>query len=886
MNESIQNKRIFLNGKDCTSDVLKYKISKNKVIIFFNENPKPYLYDSKNVRFIEVTQEEKNAENLLNYFREIAEKIGLYYETPDGKEINILSKNYKKVEKVNPKTILYNFLSGKIELVVKKKSKDLFGSFFRLISSSVEDENYIVYPFGFNISQKTATENALENKLSIIEGPPGTGKTQTILNIIANAVMQKESVAVVSSNNAAIQNVLDKLKKYNVDFIAAFLGSTKNKQEFLDAQKNIPDIEDWQLTEKEIKDLIATLKFNYKNLQEKLQEQEKLSTYTQELSELEVENKHHKIYLDTFNVELPPSEILEINKIEKALELSYLFEIENYKIDNYFVRIIKQLLTFLGIYSKERKLTQKLLEKYEREYLIALCQQKFYEIKIKQLKNNVQNLSENLEKFNFKDKMKDYSELSAKIFKAKLAKKYLNKKRNIYSDTRDIENKSEKFIEDYPVILSTTYSLRNCLANNVMYDYVIVDEASQVDLCTGALALSCAKKAVIVGDLKQLPNVVKSDKARISDKIFKKYEIPEIYRYKNHCLLSTVNELFYNIPKTLLKEHYRCHPKIIGFCNKRFYNNELIILSDIHSERTPLIVYRTTQGNYAVNNVNQRQIDVIKEEIIPNENLNINDNSVGIVTPYRNQTNILQEQFKGTKIKADTVDKFQGQENKVIILSTVDNQISNFTDNPNRINVAISRAIEQLIVVINGNEERKDSIINELINYIDYNNFDIKQSSTYSVFDLLYKCYAEERKKLLRKYQKISQYDSENLMYSIIDDVLDMQKFKNLSVAVHVPLKMIIRDKTLMTEKEMKYAFNDWTHVDFLIYNFIDKQPILAIEVDGIKYHQLGTKQSKRDELKNNIFSKYNLQLLRLSTKGSKEKTKLIKALNKSLRDN
>ena len=76
MNESIQNIRIFLNGKDWTNDLLIYKISKNKVIIFFNENPKPYLYDSKNVRFIEITQEEKNAENLLNYFREIAAKIG------------------------------------------------------------------------------------------------------------------------------------------------------------------------------------------------------------------------------------------------------------------------------------------------------------------------------------------------------------------------------------------------------------------------------------------------------------------------------------------------------------------------------------------------------------------------------------------------------------------------------------------------------------------------------------------------------------------------------------------------------------------------------------------------------------------------------------------
>ena len=51
--------------------------------------------------------------------------------------------------------------------------------------------------------------------------------------------------------------------------------------------------------------------------------------------------------------------------------------------------------------------------------------------------------------------------------------------------------------------------------------------------------------------------------------------------------------------------------------------------------------------------------------------------------------------------KADTVDKFQGRENEVIILSTVDNEISNFTDNSNRLNVAISGAIDQLIVVVN-----------------------------------------------------------------------------------------------------------------------------------------------------------------------------------------
>ena len=93
----------------------------------------------------------------------------------------------------------------------------------------------------------------------------------------------------------------------------------------------------------------------------------------------------------------------------------------------------------------------------------------------------------------------------------------------------DLQTKADDFIKDYPIILSTTYSLRNCLSTSVMYDYVIVDEASQVDLCTGAIALSCAKKAVIVSDLKQLPNVVDSKNAKISDNIFKNYKLAEHY---------------------------------------------------------------------------------------------------------------------------------------------------------------------------------------------------------------------------------------------------------------------------------------------------------------------------------------------------------------------
>ena len=116
------------------------------------------------------------------------------------------------------------------------------------------------------------------------------------------------------------------------------------------------------------------------------------------------------------------------------------------------------------------------------------------------------------------------------------------------------------------------------------------------------------------------------------------------------------------------------------------------------------------------------------------------------------------------QVKADTVDKFQGQENEVIILSTVDNEITEFADNANRLNVAVSRAVEQLIVVVNDTDSLKDTNIGDLVRYIEYNNFAVIDSKVYSVFDYLYRSYSERRKKFLSKHKRVSEYDSENLI--------------------------------------------------------------------------------------------------------------------------
>ena len=126
----------------------------------------------------------------------------------------------------------------------------------------------------------------------------------------------------------------------------------------------------------------------------------------------------------------------------------------------------------------------------------------------------------------------------------------------------------------------------------------------------------------------------------------------------------------------------------------------------------------------------------------------------------------------------------------------------------------------------------------------------------------------------------ISEYDSENLMYSVIQEVLSDEEFSSIGCAVHFSLATLVKDYEPLTEEERKYARNPLTHVDFLLFNQMDKQPVLAIEVDGGS-HKSGSKQAERDAKKNSILDKCAIPLLRLRTDGSGEKEKIRNALKR-----
>ncbi|MEO6902580.1 MAG: AAA domain-containing protein [Bacteroidia bacterium] len=842
----LKKELIYIDGKDETDRVASYTNNGDKCILIFKNKNKEYSYNRNRLKIVKSAICEDKANNIFNYLKKIADIVGLKTEEGD----NILAKSYQFISFVAEDCILANYLNG-TNFSVTNDCK------------SIE-----IFPFGFNNSQKDAVNQAFSNSMSVIEDPPGTGKTQTILNIIANAVMSGQSVAVVSSNNSATKNVYEKLEKNGMDFIAALLGNSQNKKDFIDSQTDIPDLSEFKLSDiakAKIKEDAQTLCIK---LTEYLSKKNELALVKQELINIKIEYQH---FQNTYKVQIDKSfKFRQTISADKLLALW--LSIENLAKKRKKIGFINRIILRLKYGIKDNSFYT-----YSLNEMIFFCQSEYYSALIFELTLNENALETLLTNFSFESKMKEYTKLSMKLFKAALQKKYDSKKRKIYA-LHELRSNSSEFIKDYPVIMSTTYSLRQSLSENISYDYIIIDESSQVDLATGALALLCAKRAVIVGDLKQLPNVVDSVMQVQTDFVFESFNLPEPYRYSNHSLLSSITELYPNVPKTLLREHYRCHPRIIEFCNKKFYNNQLIALTEHSSTRQPLIIYKTAPGNHARGRSNQRQIDMIEHEIILKEQLEKVD--LGIVTPYRDQTNDLQKTFYGTKIKVDTVDKFQGRENKVIILSTVDNEISDFTDNENRLNVAVSRAIEQLILVVNGNDSEKDSNIADLIRYIEYNNFSVVQSDLNSIFDRLYKGYEKERERIILKAGKVSEFDSENLMYALIKDVLSSNNFLKYGVCLHFPVKLLIKNFSKLNKLEQKYVNNPLTHLDFLIYNKLDKFPVLAIEVDGVANHKDGTRQAERDRMKDEILEKYGLPFLRFPTNGSNEKDKLIKKLN------
>lgn len=189
--------------------------------------------------------------------------------------------------------------------------------------------------------------------------------------------------------------------------------------------------------------------------------------------------------------------------------------------------------------------------------------------------------------------------------------------------------------------------------------------------------------------------------------------------------------------------------KIMEFSNRMFYDGKLIahesvanhtiedfvekdklknVLSPYREVMLPqnVIVFIDVEGaeeqrRGSTSYYNEKEASICKEIVDSLMGIGLKAKDIGVISPYEDQVDLLEELFENSEVEVKTVDGFQGREKEVIIISLVrankEGDIG-FLKDYRRLNVALTRARRKLIILGNGKTLSRDKVYRELIEYI------------------------------------------------------------------------------------------------------------------------------------------------------------------------
>jgi hypothetical protein len=220
-----------------------------------------------------------------------------------------------------------------------------------------------------------------------------------------------------------------------------------------------------------------------------------------------------------------------------------------------------------------------------------------------------------------------------------------------------------------------------------LFDLAIIDEATQCDIASCLPVLQRAKKVVIVGDPKQLRHVsFLSRSAQMQ--LLAKYELPkdtqDLLNYRDHSILDLLNfNLASQDQLCFLNEHFRSTPSLIRFSNAQFYNSSLSLMKALPHHDKEALMFRNTAGKRCKRGTNKEEGLALLAELqlllAAEEELEIAlCKKIGVISPFRDQADylakLIEEEIPAEKIQkhqilVGTAYSFQGEERDVMLLS-------------------------------------------------------------------------------------------------------------------------------------------------------------------------------------------------------------------------
>lgn len=656
-----------------------------------------------------------------------------------------------------------------------------------------------------NLDQLLAIHHGLKYPLSYIQGPPGTGKTSTILNTITTAFFNERTVLFASYNNHPIDSVFQELRDIQyrggkIPLPVIRLGNTEKIEDALDDIKNLYE------QVKDVKVYANTLERNKDNKIERTKMLSELLKKYEEILDLTERKEAIQRLIQseqnlTFRVEL---QSIQLKRIEERLQKIGAVEDE----DAMSLLLGDQEAFRKYLYYTSAKYIQRLSEPKNQDLIDIVFMEG--------------NKKEQVAQFN----------------------QYLSQDENM-----------KKFLRIFPIVITTCISAHRLGDPKPYFDMVIMDEASQCNSAVSLVPILRGDNLMLVGDPQQLSPVILLD-PKNNHALKNKYGISKEYDYIENSIYKTYLACDSVSDEILLSYHYRCHEKIIGFNNKKYYNGKLQIRSKVQTDN-PLVYIDVKEDKASSKNTAPAEADKILEFIEKN-----NEKKIGVITPFANQKDYINSRLrqKGINgVQCGTVHAFQGDEKDVILFSlavTDDTYLKTYNwlkNNKELINVATSRAKEQLVLFSSSENlsrlhqlDAEDDLY-ELVEYIQTNGMSQVTQKEAATRALGIKPYSTETEEAFLR----------TLSHALGNILVSGKKYR---IQKEVPISHVF---------EKNEAYNDLFYTgrfDFVVYERRAEDlefPVLAIELDG-KEHVEDDAIRARDQKKNQICSQFQFELIRV----------------------
>lgn len=569
--------------------------------------------------------------------------------------------------------------------------------------SSVEDTMVHSYINQMSESQVSALDVACRNHMTAIIGAPGTGKSNTIVGITTHLIANGYTVLISSKMDEAVDVVKERLTTFGKFPFAVRTGSKNYRK---DLATLLDDIVDGKFND--YAEELNSLYNNYTK-EDLIRQERKIKTHNEACEAKEyytglIEGlssrkfKFSKDYLmSRFDLISAKHKLAEVNKV----------------IDNDSIP-------------------------YESAYLGVYRLATFNE----QIKNRLKHLQSRMAR-------RELILISRMLKSGKLTNEYDRLFANL------IKN-------GIPCWITTNNAVSEsipCKPN--LFDFVIIDEASQCDIGTCIPLLYRARMAIVVGDNKQIKYIsfMNHDKNLC---YAKNYDISDTelikFDYTKNSMFDFATYFSDEAP-VLLTEHFRSRPDLFEFSNQKFYNGKIkcvgnaTVPTDFHLQnlrhgssfsfenvaRLPENWVGDQETGYSIVEQDskhtrnfyeaKRVLRAIKQIVTTNDGTV----TIGVLSPFRAQVDLLQDMInheisledrKKFKILVGTAHAFQGNERDIMLNSWVvakntHRQSFTFINNPNLFNVSVTRAkyVVMNFLSVNDISDLPDGLLKEYLSF-------------------------------------------------------------------------------------------------------------------------------------------------------------------------